>query len=274
MNLVDLPIKKPVATLMLLLSLMVLGFVAMFRLPLDFMPTVEIPQVYVNVPFPGCHPLEALREVVKPIEEEVATIPEVKAIYGWANSGEAGLEVQFDWSAEVELKKMEVREAVERARGQLPEGIGYIRVSGEFGGPAGGAIIQGRISAERDLSESWSLLDRRIKQPLERIKGVARVDLYGVAPQEVRIDLDLDALRSHGVQPYTVLNLINAANRDLDAGAIHGDVLRYEVRTLTRFKSVEEIANLRLGMGDLRVRDVAKVEMREPRFEHGRHLDR
>jgi multidrug efflux pump subunit AcrB len=85
MRLTDIPLDRPVATLMLLLSLTVLGTVAVFLLPLDFMPVIKEPEIDIEIPFPGAHPLEALREVIKPIEEEIATIPDVKRI--WANSG-------------------------------------------------------------------------------------------------------------------------------------------------------------------------------------------
>ena len=274
MSLAELPLRRPVATLMGLLSLMVLGTVAVFELPLAFMPVVEEPQVNVSVPYPGAHPLEMLREVVEPLEGELATIPDVRSIEGRMESGSASLWVSFDWDVDQDIKKMEVREAVERARPLLPESIGHIQVEGDTDGPGGSTILQGRISAERDLSESWELLDRRIRRPLERIKGVARVDLYGVEPQQVRIDLDLDALRRHGIEASEVIARVDAANRDVDAGVIHGDVLRYELRTLTRFRSVDEIADLPLRGADLRVRDVAEVELREPRLDYGRHLNR
>ena len=136
---------------------------------------------------------QALREVMEPIEEEIATIPDVKRIRGNASAGQARMEVMFDWGIDVDIKKMEVREAIDRARPQLPDTIGHISVRGDTDGGSA-QVLAGRISAERDLSESWDLLDRRIGRPLERIKGVARVDLYGVEAQQVRIDLDLDAL--------------------------------------------------------------------------------
>jgi len=274
MKLFDLPIDRPVATCMLLLSLTVLGTVAIFRLPLDFMPMIKEPEVDVEVPFPGSHPLETLREVALPIEEEIATIPDVKRLHTRASSGQVNVEVGFDWDVNIELKRMEVREAVERARDRLPEGVGFIRVKGEISGPADGAMLQGRISATRDLSESWDLLDRRIKRPIERIKGVASVSLYGVEAQQVRIDLDLDAMNSHGVRPREVLEAIQAANLDLDLGSIRGDVVRYDVRTLARFDDLEQIRNLPLGREGLRVRDVAVVNRREPELDYGRHLDR
>jgi HAE1 family hydrophobic/amphiphilic exporter-1 len=273
MKLTDIPLDRPVATLMLLLSLTVLGTVSLFLLPLDFMPIINEPYIDIEVPFPGSHPLESLREVIEPIEDEIATIPDVKGMRAWAQSGSARIGVRFDWGVDIDIKKMEVREAVERARPELPETIGHISIRGETDGGSS-QVLAGRISAESDLSESWELLDRRIGRPLERIKGVARVDLYGVEQQQVRIDLDLDALRRHGIDAAQVLETVNAANQDVDAGVIRGDVVRYEVRTLTRFQSADEIAALWVGHEGLRVADVAVVELREPRLDYGRHLDR
>jgi len=273
MKLTDIPLDRPVATLMLLLSLTVLGTVAVFLLPLDFMPVVKEPEIDIQIPFPGAHPLEALREVVKPIEEEIATIPDVKRMLANTSAGQASMEVMFDWGVDIDIKKMEVREAVDRARPLLPDTLGHISIRGDTDGGSA-QVLAGRISAERNLSESWDLLDRRIRRPLERIKGVARVDLYGVEQQQVRIDLDLDALKRHGIDAGEVLSTVNAANQDVDAGVIRGDVVRYEVRTLTRFQSAEEIAALRVGHDGLRIADVAVVEMREPRLDYGRHLDR
>ncbi len=272
-RLLDLVIERPVGTCMLLLCLMVLGVIAIFRMPLDFLPLEPEPEVDIEVPFSGSHPLETLRELAVPIEEEVAAIPDVRRIGTRASAGQARIEVNFNRGVNVDVKRMEVREAVERARPLLPEGIGFIRIEGEISGPADGAMLQGRISAERDLSESWELLDRRIKRPLERIKGVASVSLNGVERQEVFVELDFDALEAHGLGANDVLAVINAANLDMDLGAVRGDLVRYNVRTVARFDELEDVRELFL-QGGLRVRDVATVEAREPVVNYGRHLDR
>jgi len=273
MRLTELSIERPVATLTLLASLMVLGAVGFAYLPLDFMPTVDEPEIDVEVPFAGSHPLEGVRQVVMPLEEEIAGIPGIRSIESGASAGSSEIEVRFDWGADIDLKKMEVREAVERVRPALPAGVGFIGVRGDQSGPAGGAILQGRISAERDLSESWDLLERRIGRPLERIQGVARVDLYGVEPQEVRIDLDLDALKRHAIVPGELLRRLEAENVDHDLGAIRDGRLRWDARATGRFRDVAELRELRIGDG-LRLGDVARVERREPRLPYGRHLDR
>ncbi len=273
-KLADFPHDRPVATLMALVSLMVLGVVAIFRLPLDFMPIVEPPFVIVQVPYPGSHPLENLRQIVEPLEEEVATVSELKNLFASAEPGSASVRAEFDWSVDLDLKKLEIREAVDRAIPQLPEDIGVIRLDTHRGGPSDGALMEARISAERDLSESWELLERRIRRPLERIRGVASVDLGGVEPQQVRIEIDPAALRRHNIQPRDLVRALQSAHLDLDAGAVHGDVLRYDVRTLGRFVDLDDIAALPLGHGDIRVGDISTVAIREPWIDYGRHLDR
>jgi HAE1 family hydrophobic/amphiphilic exporter-1 len=273
MNLADIPLKRPVATVMVLLSLTVLGTVAVSFMPVDFIPVVQEPEIDIEVPFPGSHPLEGLRQVVKPIEEEVATIPGVKAIYGFVNPGRAQVEVQFDWSEDIEMKKAEVREAVERARPLLPDEIDRITVEGDTDG-MGAEVLNGRISANRDLSESWDLLDRRIRQPLERISGVASVELYGVEAQQLRVDLDLVALKRHEISVGEVIQRVNAANLDLDLGSVRGDVLSYEVRSVARFRDVRTVRDLTIGGDGVRLSDVAVVDLREPVLDYGRHLNR
>ncbi len=268
-----LPLDRPVATLMLLLSLVVLGTVAIFRLPLDFMPTVEPPYVNVQISNPGSHPLENLREIIEPLEEEISTVADIKSLNANTEAGDAWINVEFDWDANLDLKKLEIREAVERVRPDLPENIGQIRYQTFQSGPSNGAIIEGRISANRDLSESWDLLDRRIKRRLERIQGVGSVELGGVEPQEVRIEIDPQDLRRHGVQASELVGALQAANLDVDLGSVRGDVLAYGVRSIGRFQSVKEIADLPLPPHDLRVGDVANVGIYQPIIDHGRHLD-
>ncbi|MCH7779617.1 MAG: efflux RND transporter permease subunit, partial [Acidobacteria bacterium] len=271
-RLIDLPLDRPVAVLMLLLCLTVLGVVSVTQIPVSFMPTIDEPEIDINVPNPGSHPLENLRQIVQPIEEEVAAIPGVRNIFGSAMVGRAQVEVGFDWGVDVQLKKLEVREAVERARAKLPATVGHISVEGDTDGGSA-EVIGGRISAVQDLSESWDLLDRRIRQPLERIKGVARVNLYGVDRQELRIDLNLEALRGHNIPIEQLIRTINAANLELDLGVIRTRELRYDVRSEGRFRDVETVRRLVVADG-VRLADLADVNLREPTLMRGRHLNR
>lgn len=271
-RLADLPLARPVGTAMLLVSLVVLGAVATVELPLGFVPVLDEPQVNVDAPFPGAHPLEALREVGKPIEEEVAQIPGVRGVSTTASAGHVRVEVNFEYEAALAFKRLEVRDAVARARDRFPAGVGHVRVEGDTGPLGGRAILQGRVGAERDLSQAWDLLEHHLRRPLERTRGVARVALYGVEPPRVRIDLDLRALRRHGLDPGQVLRGLDAQNADLDLGAVRDERLRHDVRLAARFTSLAQVRAHRLP-GGLSLSDVAEVTLAPPRLDYGRHLD-
>ncbi|MEZ6183970.1 MAG: efflux RND transporter permease subunit [Planctomycetota bacterium] len=271
-KLADLPIDRPVATLMLLVSCMVLGTAALFELPLGFMPIVKEPEVDVEANYPGGQPLEVLDRLVRPLEAEISTIPGITELTSRAQSGRGSLEVRFGWDEDPDLLRLEVREAVERARGELPREVRYVKVEGDVSTPASGAILQGRISAERDLSQSWPLLDRAIRQPLERVRGVARVDLYGVEPQEVRVQLDVPAMRRHGITVEEVVADLEANNLDLDLGALRAQ-RRLDVSVWSRFRDISALEQLQLRRG-LQLREVARVTRAQPRLDYGRHLDR
>ncbi|MFQ5767739.1 MAG: efflux RND transporter permease subunit [Acidobacteriota bacterium] len=262
MTLPALAVQRPVATFMLLLSLLVLGVVAFPRLSIEFFPLVEPPVISVVVPFPGSHPLEGLRQVVLPLEGELAAISGVTRLSGSASTGQARLTVRFNWSQDMALKKMEVRDAVDRIHPDLPEGIGRILIQTFRDGPSD-VMLRGRIAAERDLSRSYSLLEQHIVRPLERIKGVASVRLDGVYAQQVRIQ----------IEPQALLALLQDSNLDMDPGSLHDDLLEIDVRLAGQFQNLEQIRTLRIGRGDLLLRDVASVNRLDPPVEYGRHLD-
>lgn len=273
MKVVDLAVDRPVATIMLLVSLLVLGVVAIFRIPLGFMPAFDEPEIDVEIDFPGSHPLEALEEVGRPLEGAIATVPGITSMRTMVRPGRVHVSASFSWSDDMDVKQLEVREAVERIRPELPALVRSVTIATDTGGPGGG-ILEGRVSAERDLSESWALLDSRIRRPLERVPGVSSVELGGVAEQQVEVELDLEALRSHGLDPGDVLGGLDRYNVDADAGVVRGSGLRFGVRSLGRFRDVDEVRSMPLGQGSLKLSDVATVEVVEPRLPFGRHLDR
>jgi HAE1 family hydrophobic/amphiphilic exporter-1 len=255
---------------MLLLSLMVVGLVAVQRLPLGFLPEVTEPEIGVEVSFPGSHPLEVSREILEPLEEELAGIPGIKSLEGSARPGRAKLDVRFSWGERMEVKRLEVREAIERVR--LPAGAGRPKVEvSKLDG--GGAILKGRISATRDLDTAWDLLERRLKRPLERVRGVAAVDLYGVSAQQVRVDLDMAALRQHKIPTLAVFQALRAANLDLDLGAVRDAQQRRDLRFEGRLASLEDLRRVVVRPG-VRVGDVAQIRRLSPRLPYGRHLNR
>ena len=169
-------------------------------------------------------------------------------------------------------KGIEARAKVDGIRHLLPEDIRRVFV---FTGSLGDQpVLQLRISSERDLSDSFDLLDRVLKRRLERLEGVSRVDLHGVDQREIRILLRPDMLAAYGVDIATISNLLQSSNFAVSAGKITASGERFSVRPSGEFTSIDEIRNLVITAAGLRLHDVADVELRTPDRNYGRHLDR
>ncbi len=274
MTLPELAIKRHVTTLMILLSLVVLGAVALVRLPLAFMPDIQRPQLFIVLPYPNASPEQVERMVVRPAEDAVGSVKGLRSMWSMCSSDGGRIRLEFDWTSDLDVARVEIREKLDRIRGELPDDLGDIRVSNHWDDrDADSPILEGRLSSARDLSESYDLLLRRIAHPLERIPGVAQVRLDGVSPKEVRIDLEPAQLEFYGIDVRDVVRRLRASNFDMSLGRITQGDDRYTVRTLAAFTSVEEISQLVIRSDGLKLSDVAQVRYEQPPLEYGRHLD-
>ncbi|MCB1150435.1 efflux RND transporter permease subunit, partial [bacterium] len=274
MTLPELAIRRPVTTLMIILSVVVLGAVAITRLPLAFMPDVVEPELFVQLPYENASPEQVEQMVVRPVEDALGGLKGLQSMWSRCGSDGGRIRIGFDWDVDMHLARVEVWERLDRIRDDLPEDMGDIQVSPNWDSrDADSPILEGRLSSPRDLSESYDLLERKIIRPLERVPGVAQVRLDGVNPREVRINLRNEDLVRHGIDVRDVSRVLRAGNFDMSLGRIVSGDHRYTLRTVGTLDSVERIRSLPLREDGLRLADVADVVYREPPLEYGRHLD-
>ena len=272
MSLPRLAVNRPVTTAMVLLSLLVLGGISFTRIPLTYLPDVDFPGVFVTVPYPNASPRQIEREIVQPLEEALATIPGARRINSTATADRADLQLEFTWGETVDVARAKVFEAVEDARRDLPSDVKeiYVNTFSTTQIP----IVEARISAPgMDLSANYDRLERRIADPIRRVPGVARVDLDGVEPREVRINLRLDRLAAHRVDLGEVTERVSGMNRNVSLGRIREDGVVTPVRGFGALSAIDEIGGLPLNDRGLTVADVAEVTYQEPPIPFGRHLD-
>ncbi len=274
MTLPELAIKRPVTTLMVLVSIVVLGIVALTRLPLAFMPDITEPELFIQLPYDNASPEQVERMIVRPVEDAVGSVRGLQSMWSRCGSDGGRIRLEFSWDTDMHLARVEVWERIDRIRGELPDDVGDIQVSTNWDSrDADSPVLEGRLSSPRDLSESYDLLERKIIRPLERVPGVAQVRLDGVNPREVRINLRVADLELHGVDVRDVARILRTGNFDQSLGKIANDESRWTLRTIGTFGTVEDISNLPLRADGLRLADVADVVYQEPPLEYGRHLD-
>ena len=268
----EVALRRPVTTVVVFVALALVGIIAARLLPLEKFPDIEFPGIFVQIPYPGSTPEEVEKLITRPVEEALATLSGVEQMFSSSREGQAEIFLLFDWDQSMGAKGIDARAKVDGIRHLLPADVRRIFV---FTGSLGDRpVLNLRISSDRDLSDSYDMLDRLLKRRLERIEGVSRVDLQGVDPREIRILLEPDRLAAHGVDLAALRDLLVSSNFAVSAGQITAGDQRLSVRPSGEFKSVDEIRTLTINKSGLRLGDIANIELRTPERNYGRHLDR
>jgi len=271
MSIVSNSLKRPVTTVMVFVSLTLLGFIASLRLPLEYFPDFDAPFLFVQIPYPGSTPEEVERNITRPAEEALATLSRIKSINSTSTANEANIFIEFKWDADVAVKSVEARDRLEAIRKDLPSDVQRFLVFKFSSGDQ--SVLSLRVSSGRDLSNSYELLNRKVKRVLERLPGVARVDMAGVEPPEVQIELLADRVTAHGLDLAQLAGKIQAANFSVSGGLIQDGDSRFRVQPIGEFRDLEEIRALVLNDAGLKLGDVATVALKPKRKDYGRHLD-
>ena len=268
----EIALRRPVTTVVVFVALALVGLIASRLLPLEKFPDIEFPGIFIQIPYDGSTPEEVERLITRPVEEALATLSGVEAMFSSSSESQAQIFLQFDWDQNMGAKGIEARSKVDGIRHQLPDDVRRVFV---FTGSLGDQpVLQLRISSDRDLSDSYDLLDRLLKRRIERIDGVSRVDLHGVDPREIRILLSADMIAAYGINVAELRDLLARSNFAVNAGRLTAGDQRLSVRPRGEFGSVDEIRNLVINADGLRLGDIAEIELRTPDRNYGRHLDR
>jgi len=270
-NLSELSIKYPVSICMILICFIVLGTISVFKIPIELLPDVDFPRIHVYVPYPNASPEQVEQTITKPLEEALATVPHVKSLSSYSNVDSTYINLEFDWGLDIDLLRADIREKVEQARSELPDDVDHIYVQNFRSDDI--PIIEGRISSGRDLRGSYDFLDQKIKKPLERVRGVAEVEIGGVARREISIYLRIDDIKKYNVDVGALFRRMDSANLNVSLGRVRDGENRFGVLADNALVSMEEIENFPVNALGLKLRDIAEIEYSEPPLDYGRHLN-
>jgi len=210
-------IKHPIFPIVLFMVLTFIGIVSFIKLPIQLNPDIPFPMVQVTVSQPGAAPTELETQILQKVEGAVANIGNVHNITSRATEGAAMLFIQFEIGTPIDRAVTDVRDAVARVRGDLPEGIQepiVQRIDVE-----GSAIAYYAVSATTMSEEqlSW-FVDHTVSKRLLTLKGVAQVSRGGGVTREVRVDLDPARLQALGITAVQVNQQLRTLNLDAAGG--------------------------------------------------------
>jgi HAE1 family hydrophobic/amphiphilic exporter-1 len=271
LNLTVLAIKKPVTTLMLCLTMLMMGIAASQLLPLEKWPGIDIPEMMISAPYQASTPAEVERLVTKPLEEALATMGGIQRLSSTSTENGAEIGIEVEWESSLTGKAIEAREKIDAIRHLLPEDLQRVFVY-QFS-TADMPILTLRISSERELQNSFQLLNNYLKKPLERMQGVSKVELYGVDQRQISIRLLSDRVASHNVDILQLTQLLQAHNFTINAGSLRSATNSIRISPKGEFTQLKDIREL-MVKDNVYLGDVAEVLFEQPERIDGRHLDR
>jgi HAE1 family hydrophobic/amphiphilic exporter-1 len=271
MKITEISLKRPVTVAMFFICVAVIGIIGGNRLPLELLPDIQFPGLVVNIPYRNSTPEEVERHITRPVEEALATISGIERMNSDSRDDGTQIELRFKLDQDMAVKGVEARDKTDAIRATLPQDIERIQIQRFAAGDQPVLVL--RISADRDLSNAYDLLNRNVKRRLERLPGVSKVELYGVEPKEIRIELAADRVAAHGVDLAKLAQTLAKANFSMTAGDLIEAGKRFYVKPEGRFARVEDVGEVVIDRAGLRLKDIADIRYAQPVLNYGRHLN-
>ena len=261
MKIVDLCIRRPVATTMFIGFLVVLGLFSYRQLAVDLYPNVDFPIVTVTTTLSGASVEEMESGVTKPLEEALNTIEGIDELRSTTSEGLSNILVFFVLERNGEAAAQDVRDKVSTVLSQLPPGTDSPVVA-KFD-IEGTPILSIVVSGNRDLREVTEIAKKQIKEDIETQRGVGSVTLIGGLERAINIVLDTDRLAAYGLSIEQVKAAIRAQNVEIPGGRVDAGAKELVLRTMGRVGRADDFRDLIVGSAQghpLTLGDLGTVE--------------
>jgi HAE1 family hydrophobic/amphiphilic exporter-1 len=253
-------VRRPVFTTMLLVALVVLGLASFVQLGVDIFPKVDLPTITITTRLPGASPEEIESQITKPIEEVVNTIAGLDELRSSTIEGQSQVFATFILERNVQEAANDVREKVGTVLGGLPAGTESPII--EKVDPDSSPVLAVVVSGQRSPREITEISDKRIKRQLETVKDVGAITLIGARKREIQVLADPNRLNAYGLSIQQLKDALGRQNVEIPGGRLTGGSREEGVRTLGRIETpagFEELIVADRQTGPVRVRDVAIV---------------
>jgi multidrug efflux pump subunit AcrB len=237
-------INNPVFATMVMVAICVLGLFSYSKLGVEQMPDISFPGAWMEVRYPGASPEAVEREVIKPIEEAVNSIAGVKRITSRSGEGQGTMSVEFSLDADMGKAMQEIRDRVAAVQAGFPRDVKQPTIARWNNDNSQPVVNMALVSKSRSGRELSIIGDQTVGKRLQRVEGVARVEIQGLTVREVRIDLDPARLRAYGVTPAEISTALAQANADQPVGLISDKSQDALLRVEGRVRDPRQFENL------------------------------
>jgi HAE1 family hydrophobic/amphiphilic exporter-1 len=246
---------------MAVMIVIVLGGISLTRIPIDLMPDLTYPTLSINTTYENASPSEVEETITRPIEEALSAVPGVEQVTSVSAEGVSQVRVNFTWGTDLDAAANDVRDRLDRVTAMLPEEADRPLLR-KYDLASFPIMILG-VSAELDPVKLRRFVDDQIKYRIEKLPGVASLDVSGGHEREIHVDLIPDKLKALGLSPEQIIAALRAENVNQPAGSIETGSLDVAIRTPGEFKELSEIASTVVAVREgaaVHLSEIASVE--------------
>ncbi|MFH1593592.1 MAG: efflux RND transporter permease subunit [Candidatus Omnitrophota bacterium] len=264
MNLPKLAIRRPVATTMVFTAFILIGFISLFRLPVELYPNISFGEISIIIQIRGgIPPTEVESMVTRPIEEAVSTVSHLEEMLAISKEGESTIVLSFEPGIDMDFAALEVREKFARVKNKLPKEVEKPIIA-QFKRSDVPIMILAVTSPVRTTEDIRKVVDEVVKERIKRVTGVANIEVGGGRERKILVEVDQRALVRQSLPLQRVISILGLNNLNLLSGEIEQEKNKYIIRTMGEFESIEDIKNIGISTTPdgsiVRLKDIADVK--------------
>jgi HAE1 family hydrophobic/amphiphilic exporter-1 len=260
-KLIKFSLSHPVTLTVLSVAIIIFGFIAYNRLPINLLPEISYPTITVKTDFPGASPQEVENLITKPLEEAVGVVSNVVKITSYSRAEVSEIIVEFSWGTNMDFASLNMREKIDAIR--LPDDAKKpILLKYD---PSSEPIMRIGISSNNiSFGKLRYYAEKEIEPEFETLEGVAAAKVSGGIEEEIHVDLDEEKLQTMKIPISLVEQRLSQENVNISAGILKEGETQYLIRTLSLFKNLDDIREIIItykNNAPIKVKDIAKVYM-------------
>jgi len=255
-------IRRPIATTLLTMGLALIGIVAYFLLPVEPLPSVDVPVIAVSAVMPGASPETMSTSVATPLERHLGVIADVDEMTSTSSVGTTRIVLQFTSSRNIDGAARDVQAAINAARADLPAALRSNPTYRKFNPADQPILILSLTSASLTPGQIYDSASNILQQKLSTVNGIGQVQISGGSLPAVRVELNPRALFKYGIGLEDTRAALSAANANAPKGAIEDGAQRFQVYvndTATRAEQYRSLIIAYRNGAPVRLSDVAEV---------------
>ena len=266
MNITRFSIRRPIGISMIVAFFVVLGLYSFYRIGVELLPALNTPYVTVTVKYPGANAESVEQEIVKPVEDALSSVSNVKKITSTASYERARISLELEFDANADSAAIDATKKVEAIKNRLPdEADSPVVIKRDMNATP---IVELAVVSNDSLADAYTRAENVYQEIIQQAGGVSEVELHGGRDREVAIEVDRDKMAAYRLTLSKIAEAVRSENQLLPSGSVYTEHTKSDVRVIAQYKNAEEIERIHVRNSEgymIPISSVATVREQEAR---------